>query len=460
MAGKRDQASHEAAIAKIAEALPYISVIRAHLSDILNSAPFKGSRRSQAFLTHIVECSLAGQWERLKERSLGIDVFSREASYDTGGDSIVRVTASDVRRRLSQYYAECQKRPPFRIEIPAGSYIPEFAGLDESGQRISSVELRDAPQNGATHASSFISHSAARGRFRYSALLLLVILLSCTCGAISSRFLSAPPVKADSRYEFYRELLGPLSSDTAHETEIALSNPRLLLYVGSDNPAAPVWGSPLSVRVPAELEKTLNPSANDTQAHYPFHFLTLADQDYTGVGEAISAFDIGQLMRHIDRPLRLTQARFLNWGAVRNIHLILLGAPQMSSWVQENLGPSNFTMEHEAITNARPLAGERKVYTRSITGNVTDDYGLIWMARLGSGLRQLLIAGLTSTGTAGVGDFFCDPDRMRPVYEQLRAASRNGSISSDWQVLLHIHARDNVPIQVNFVSLRAGDANR
>jgi hypothetical protein len=460
VAGKRDQASHEAAIARIAEALPYANVIRAHLSDILNSAAFKGSRRSQEFLTHVVECALAGEWDRLKERSLGIEVFSRDASYDTGGDSIVRVTASDVRRRLLQYYSECDRTPAFRIEIPAGSYIPEFPGLDEAARIVAPGEFRGALLNGPGRVSFFGFPKAAYARFLKTAVLLLVICLSWVLGMISARLLSSRSGEIDARYGFYRELLGPIASDGAHETEIALSNPRLLLYLGSNDPAAPIWSSKLNVRVPPELEKTLNPSANDVQANYPFHFLTLADQDYTGMGEAVSAFNLGQLMRHIDRPLRLTQARFLNWGAARNVHLILLGAPHLSSWVQESLGQSNFTMEHETITNARPLPGERKAYNRSLSGNGFDDYGLIWMARLPSGLRRLLIAGLTSAGTAGVGDFFCDPDRMRPVYDRLRtAASSNGSIPSDWQVLLHIHARENVPLEVSFVSLRADGLN-
>lgn len=460
MAGKRDQATHEAAIARIAEALPHAKIIRAHLIEILNGAAFRGSRRSQEFLTHVVECALAGQWERLKERSLGIDVFSRDASYDTGGDSIVRVTASDVRKRLMHYYSECARAPAFRIEIPAGSYIPEFTGLDESARRIAADELDRAAPNGEGRVNSSVSDSAAQGRFRKLALLLLAISLAWMLGVISAHWMSGPSAQTDPRYRFYRELLGPIATDTAHETEIALSNPRVLLYLGSNNPAAAAWPSAMNARVPPELEQMLNASANDVQVKYPFHFLTLADHDYTGIGEAVSAFDLGQLMRHIDRPLRLTEARFLNWGAARNVHLIVLGAPQMSSWALENLERSNFTMERDAITNARPLSGERKVYNRSASGNVFEDYGLIWMARLPSGLRQLSMAGLTSAGTAGVGEFFCDPDRMRPVFEELRAASKNGAIPSDWQVLLHIHVRDNVPLEVSLVALRASGVNR
>jgi hypothetical protein len=459
VAGKRDQASHNAAIAKIAEAVPHADLIRAHLQEILIGAPFRGSRRSQEFLAHVVECALAGQCERLKERSLGIDIFSRDASYDTGGDSIVRVTASDVRKRLMQYYAECARTSVFRIELPAGSYIPEFAGFDESPRHIAPAEFAGVAGNGGDRISSFGFRSAAYGRFRKTVLLVVVLSLAWTLGMISAGLLSDSSAKADSRYRFYRELLGPIAVDTAHETEIALSNPRLLQYVGSDDPATPAWPSKLNARVPSELENMLNPSASDVEANYPFHFLTLADQDYTGIGEAVSAFNLGQLMRRIDRPVRLTEARFLNWGAARNVHLILLGAPQMSSWVQESVERSNFTMEHDAITNARPLSGERKLYRRSLSGNILDDYGLIWMTRLPSGSRQLLMAGLSSAGTAGIGDFFCDPDRMRPVYEQLRAASRDGSIPSGWQILLHIHARENVPLQVSFISLRAEGMN-
>ncbi len=460
VAGKRDQASHEAAIARVAGALPHANLIRVHLREILNSAAFRGSRRSQEFLTHVVECALTGQWERLKERSLGIDVFSRDASYDTGGDSIVRVTASDVRKRLMQHYAECTRTPAFRIELPAGSYIPEFAGFDESDRRAGTQEFDGAAPDSASRVSSFGFHAASQGRFRKTALVVLVISLGWALGVISARLISGSSAKSDSRYGFYRELLGPIATDLAHETEIALSNPRLLLYVGSNDPATPPWPSTVNARVPPELEKVLNPSANDMQAKYPFHFLTLADQDYTGIGEAISAFNLSQLMRSLGRSPRLTESRFLNWGAIRNVHLILLGAPQMSAWAQESLERSNFTMERDAITNARPLSGERRTYNRSVNGNILEDYGLIWMARSPSGSRQLLMAGLTSFGTGVVSDFFCDPDRMRPVYEQLRAASKNGSIVSEWQVLLHIHARENVPLQINFVSLRVGGVNR
>lgn len=424
--------------------MPHSDLIRAHLGEILNGPSFKTSHRSQRFLSHVVQCALSGQWEQLKERSLGIEVFSRDPSYDTGGDSIVRVTAGDVRKRLLQYYAEYPERHAFRIEIPTGSYIPEFPGLK-------APVLATAPLHAPPHSPR---------RARKAAALSLVFVCFWVLGVLSAHFISGFSVKPGSRGQFYRELLGPIVSDSNHETEIALSNPRLLLYVGSNDPATPPWPSTVNARVPQALETILNPSANEGPAKYPFHFLTLADQDYTGIGDAISAVNLSQLMRSLGRSPRLTESRFLNWRAMRNVHMILLGAPHMSAWAQQCLERSNFTMGRDAITNAKPLPGERQTYSRSIQGNILEDYGLIWMARSPSGSRQLLMAGLTSAGTAGVSDFFCDPDRMRPVYQRLLAASKNRSMPSDWQVLLHIHARENVPLQIDFVSLRNGAGER
>src|SRR5215469_8842451 len=82
------------------------AVVRRVLQAIVASPAFKGSRRSQQFLSHIVEKTLSGHTDELKERSLGVELFGRSTSYDTGEDAIVRVTASDVRKRLHHFYAE------------------------------------------------------------------------------------------------------------------------------------------------------------------------------------------------------------------------------------------------------------------------------------------------------------------------------------------------------------------
>jgi hypothetical protein len=103
--------------------------VREHLSEILASASFRTSARSQQFLQYVVDETLAGRSESLKERVVGERVFGRDPAYDTGQDSIVRVKANEVRRRLAQYY-EQHPHAPVRIEMVSGSYGVTIRRLD------------------------------------------------------------------------------------------------------------------------------------------------------------------------------------------------------------------------------------------------------------------------------------------------------------------------------------------
>jgi len=105
--------------------LPHES-IRTALHRVLESPGFRSSRRSQDFLRYVVERTLEGHADSLKERTIGVDVFSRSAEYDPSDDATVRVKAGEVRKRLHLYYANEGQHDEIRIELPAGTYIPEF----------------------------------------------------------------------------------------------------------------------------------------------------------------------------------------------------------------------------------------------------------------------------------------------------------------------------------------------
>ncbi|PWT98007.1 MAG: hypothetical protein C5B51_30165 [Terriglobia bacterium] len=100
--------------------------IREELNRVLASHEFRTSKRSQEFLRYVVDHTLRGQADLLKERTIGVDVFGRPADYDPSEDATVRVKAGEVRKRLGLYYAEQGARNPVRIELPSGAYVPEF----------------------------------------------------------------------------------------------------------------------------------------------------------------------------------------------------------------------------------------------------------------------------------------------------------------------------------------------
>ena len=102
------------------------SVILDQLSQIQNSPAFCNSARSKEFLSYVVEQTLAGHIENLKERSIGVSLFHRAPTYDTGEDPIVRVKAGEVRRRLAEYYSGAKGTSELQIELPVGTYVPKF----------------------------------------------------------------------------------------------------------------------------------------------------------------------------------------------------------------------------------------------------------------------------------------------------------------------------------------------
>src|SRR3984957_9239988 len=100
--------------------------IKEQLERLLSNSHFSQSRRFPSFLRFVIDQTLLGQTDLLKERTLGIEIFGREADYDTASDPIVRVTATEIRKRIAQYYQEPGHETELRVSLPAGSYIPQF----------------------------------------------------------------------------------------------------------------------------------------------------------------------------------------------------------------------------------------------------------------------------------------------------------------------------------------------
>lgn len=102
------------------------TAVRGQLERILSSAAFRKSKRCSRFFRHLVERTLEGSADEIKERTLGVDVFGRPAEYDNNSDPVVRMVASDLRKRIALYYHEPGREHELRIELPLGSYVPVF----------------------------------------------------------------------------------------------------------------------------------------------------------------------------------------------------------------------------------------------------------------------------------------------------------------------------------------------
>ena len=113
--------------------------VRRHLEEVIASPPFASSKRASDFLNLVIGHALEGDFDSLRERMIGAEMFGRPVDYDTGSDSVVRVKATEVRRKLAQFYSESgTEHHPVRIDLPSGSYVPRF-----SFEHMESVPVAD-----------------------------------------------------------------------------------------------------------------------------------------------------------------------------------------------------------------------------------------------------------------------------------------------------------------------------
>jgi len=102
-------------------------LVATHLEELLASRIFAPSIRTKDFLRLLIEYTLDDRSDELHERMIGATLFGRPIDYDTGSDSVVRVRATEARKKLALYYAQPhQGEWPVQLELPPGSYIPKF----------------------------------------------------------------------------------------------------------------------------------------------------------------------------------------------------------------------------------------------------------------------------------------------------------------------------------------------
>jgi hypothetical protein len=138
-----------------AEALE-VAPQRAELESVLRSQDFVRAPRLAHLLTYLCEKMFAGEANQIKEYSIALEVFNRGSSFDQDSDSIVRVEANRLRKRLAEYYAGEGASHALQITIPVGQYVPRFevrkTVADQNG--AIATEIGSAPQERKNWRSS------------------------------------------------------------------------------------------------------------------------------------------------------------------------------------------------------------------------------------------------------------------------------------------------------------------
>jgi hypothetical protein len=211
------------------------AAVKAELNRMLSAPFFSQSLRCKRFLSHIVLQTLSGKSDQLKERMIGISVFDRANDYNTGEDAIVRVTANEVRKRIGQFYQESRAFHAVQIDLPRGSYVPEF--------KIRLAEQSTAKPALASGDDSVAESAAVEDPLPLPEAASLAAKSEETAGIQGATAHAETPQKHNSRRQWYSLSLALLTLGIA---VFAMG----LWRTRTQNTVPDVWGSFVSSKTP------------------------------------------------------------------------------------------------------------------------------------------------------------------------------------------------------------------
>jgi hypothetical protein len=373
--------------------------VREELNRVLSCHEFRSSKRSQDFLRYVVEHTLTGHADILKERTIGIEVFGRSTSYEPSDDATVRVKAGDVRKRLGLYYAEQGAQNPVRIELPAGTYVPEFRWSDTkpdgSGAKAAS------PQAAALPDLAAVAPILVKPR---SPLLLYIGL-----GAILAAIAIAAVLWMRSRSattaldEFWAPVLKGASP-------VSLCVAFVPVYGKNGDPAT---GKPARVD----------------------DFVLLTDQ-FVGGGDLVASSRISAMLARMQHPYQLRIGSDVSFQDLRSAPAILVGysytrwkeiSSQLRFFIDTSREPVGITDNGKPTELTLPnLPADRRT---------TEDYAIVSRVFHPDTHAMLVeLAGITQYGTAAAADLVTNSDLMA---EALHGAPA-GWQSQNLQLVLHV----------------------
>jgi len=178
---------------------------RAELNVVLHSEHFVRAPALAHLLSYLCQKLFAGEANQIKEYSVGVEVFRRGDSFDQNADSIVRVEANRLRKRLAEYYATEGAAHRLQIVIPVGQYVPQFKSADPQISSRLGVESA-APR----HAVTRLFRAGRWAWWLIAALALLSVGLGCALLILRQMKQTAAPAESNQPFALPEESqLGP-----------------------------------------------------------------------------------------------------------------------------------------------------------------------------------------------------------------------------------------------------------
>jgi hypothetical protein len=401
-------------------------VILGELNRILESSFFRNSNRAKQFLKYVVEHKLSGNSELLKERTIGAEVFQRPPGYSTGDDSVVRVQAGEVRRRLDQYYQAGPEHSEVRIDLPVGSYTPVFRWPLGEGELSTPASERSSPGLKAPQPNH---------RMRLWLLGGLCAILALGTGIAYLNFHQAARQKS-----ILEQFWAPVFA-TQQPVLICLAKgityrptPELYQRYARNHPGA----------FQTEVDKSNEPLPLDPDEKLSWKEMSLFSDYGVASGDVSAAVRLSALLGRIDKPSQVRIGTNYSFEDLRNSPAVVVGAFN-NKWTMHLTSNLHFAfVEDDGKFGIREQIPGGRVWSSQAgkLGETSEDFAIV--SRLldsKTGQFTITAAGITGSGTEAAGEF-----ASNSVY--LEAALRNAPAnwqSRNLQVVLQTTITDSVP---------------
>ena len=458
--------SRTAEIAKTIQTERDVALVRQHVKEVVEGAAFRGSQRSGQFLAYVVEQSIAGHLESLKERVIGVELFRRSPSYDTGEDAIVRVTASEVRRRLLQHYGQCGTDSEIRISLPSGSYVPEITlgpkrkrDLDkENGVRQDSRSASDIPVGTDSAPNLTVDSPVDSGQKSASAAakgirwITVGIVLSAINIAILISHASTFWGVHSTRKAMEAISVLPWSAffNSQNSTHLVLSDPTIVTI-------QEFTGQQVSTSDYANHNYIPEPNKLSAETNRLSHIILRGDNP-AEVDTPI-ALNIARIAQASSRKIIVHGARAIQLADLKNDdNFIFLGSPSSNPWSALFSDQLDFKFvfdkrsNQEIIQNVRPRRNELQSYVPTALGGATgQSFALVALVQNpDQNGHVLLVAGANAEGTEAAGRIVTDERRLPAVLQQC-GVSPTGPLQK-FELLLRLNTMAGSPSNFEVVA--------
>lgn len=435
------------------------------LHRVLSSSLFERSTRLREFLRYVGIEAIRHGATSIHEQQIGAAVFGRPAFYDTSQDNIVRVNATELRKRLDVYFATDGASEPIVISLPRGSYAPIFSPRDADELLTEAAETHAEPETSSLasipHPSASVQTDGTTFPVSSTPVAHSLWLVLALAALVASLALVA--------------VLGWKLRSQSHQLDAWESRPALRLFWS--NFLTP--GSTTDVVLADtsfSVAQDLTHYKADLSDYLNFHYQQMAEETYEQKGQhgvagalhllfnrnsgSISDFRTAQDILNLapgSPVLKLHSSRELSGNAMRHDSTILIGSNRSNPWVDLykdkldfNFQPALSGATDITVTINQPQPGQQASYSTTGGDSRREGYCILaFLPNLSGEGNALIIAGTDAQATEAGGEFLTHETTMEAL---LKLAHRNSF--PHFQLLLRTSRLADTPVSSAIVNFR------